>query len=170
MIRKLNEAVRVPLMTLLHKDPALQLFIVGDVENFGFERDFMELWGRWMNRPGRIKAVMLRFYGSFLPFAEGSFDVEGFAELVRKSGKAEMLSGSSQVLREFSQVLECQGLATKVVARLCAEYWKRASRMNLQKAGVHRYRHLVHVVHIGNWSPLLEKGRPSCLRGRYKAE
>lgn len=121
MIRKLNEADRIPLMALLHKDPALNLFIIGDVENFGFERDFMELWGRWMNRPGRIKAVMLRFYGSFLPFAEGSFDVEGFAELVRKSGKAEMLSGSSQVLREFSQVLECKGLATKVVARLCAD-------------------------------------------------
>ncbi|OMF31040.1 hypothetical protein [Paenibacillus sp. FSL H8-0259] len=143
MIRKLNEADRIPLMALLHKDPALNLFIIGDVENFGFERDFMELWGRWMNRPGRIKAVMLRFYGSFLPYAEGSFDVERFAELVRKSGKTEMLSGSSHVLREFGQVPDCQGLATEVVARLCADVlmcWKRARRMNLQKAGVHRYR------------------------------
>lgn len=34
--------------------------------------------------------------------------VDGFAELVRKSGKAEMHSGSSQVLRQFSQVLECK--------------------------------------------------------------
>lgn len=62
-----------------------------------------------MDEPdGRIKAVMLRFYGSFLPYEEGPFDVEGFAELVRKSGKAEILSGSSQVLRQFSQVLECK--------------------------------------------------------------
>lgn len=43
MIRKLNEADRVLLMTLLHKDLALHLFIIGDVENFGYEQDFMEL-------------------------------------------------------------------------------------------------------------------------------
>lgn len=43
MIRKLNEADRVLLMTMLHKDPALHLFIIWDVENFGYEQDFMEL-------------------------------------------------------------------------------------------------------------------------------
>lgn len=108
MIRKLNEADRIPLMTLLHKDPALNLFFIGDVENFGFEQDFMELWGEMDEPDGRFKAVMLRFYGSFLPYAEGPFDVEGFAELVRKSGKAEMLSGSSHVIEKFRQVLECK--------------------------------------------------------------
>lgn len=87
MIRKLNEADRVPLMTLLHKDTALHLFIIGDVENFGFEQDFMGLWGGWSNQTDGSKRF-LRFYGSFLPYAEGSFDEEGFAELVRKSGKA----------------------------------------------------------------------------------
>lgn len=106
MIRKLSEADRGPLMALLLKEPALNLFIIGDVENFGFEQDFMELWGEIGEPDGRIKAVMLRFYGSYLPYADGPFDVEGFAEVLKESGKAEMLSGSSEVVDQFSQVLD----------------------------------------------------------------
>lgn len=78
MIRKLTEADRKPLMELICKEPALNLFIIGDVENFGFEQDFMELWGEVDSTNGQIKAVLLRFYRSYLPYAEGPFDVEGF--------------------------------------------------------------------------------------------
>lgn len=46
MIRRLTEDDRELLMALLRKEPALNLFIIGDVENFGFEQDFMTLWGR----------------------------------------------------------------------------------------------------------------------------
>ena len=105
MIRKLNEADRGPLMALLHTDPALNLYILGDVENFGFEQDFMELWGEFNEQDGRIIAVMLRFYGSYLPYAEGPFDAGGFAELLKLDNKAGMLSGSSEVVRQFSEVM-----------------------------------------------------------------
>ncbi|MEK3671001.1 hypothetical protein [Paenibacillus sp. FSL R10-2771] len=143
MICKLNEADRFPLMTMLHKDPILHMFIVGMWRIAGSNGISWSCGGE-MDEPARTDqsgnaAVLWKLFS----VCGGSFDVEGFAELVRKSGKSEMLSGSSHVLREFGQVQDRQSLATEVVARLCADVlmcWKRARRINLQKAGVHRYR------------------------------
>lgn len=105
MIRKLTEIDRKPLMKLLIKEPALNLFIIGDVENFGFEQEFMELWGEFDPVDFQIKAVLLRFYKSYLPFAKGPFDVEGFAALLRKDKDVEMISGSSEVMKAFGKVI-----------------------------------------------------------------
>ncbi|MBW4080384.1 GNAT family N-acetyltransferase [Paenibacillus sp. S150] len=105
MIRKLGEADREPLMALLRKDPALNLYIIGDVENFGFEQDFMELWGEICGRDGRLKAVLLRFYGSFLPYADGPFDAAGFAGLMKASRGFETVSGSAEAVKAVARHL-----------------------------------------------------------------
>lgn len=106
MIRKLTEADREPLMALICKEPALNLFIIGDVENFGFEQDFMDLWGEFDTAERQIKAVLLRFYRSYLPYAEGPFDVEGFSEIMRKDKDISMISGRSDVVQAFTEVLQ----------------------------------------------------------------
>ncbi|MNC24284.1 putative acetyltransferase [compost metagenome] len=92
-------------MTLLGKDPALNLFIIGDVENFGFEQDFMELWGEFRGGDGRLAAVLLRFYGSFLPYADGPFDAAGFAAVMQAGPKFEMVSGSAEVVKAVAEHL-----------------------------------------------------------------
>ena len=42
MIRKLTETDRVEVLKYLYKSPSLNIFIIGDIENFGFEVDFQE--------------------------------------------------------------------------------------------------------------------------------
>lgn len=101
MIRKLTEDDQEQLMELLLKEPALNLFILGDIENFGYEQEFMEIWGDIDLSDGRIKAVLLRFYRSYLPYADGPFDVEGFAEIIRKDNNVHMISGSTEVMKAF---------------------------------------------------------------------
>ncbi|MFM9281877.1 GNAT family N-acetyltransferase [Paenibacillus jiagnxiensis] len=103
MIRKLTEADRESVMQLAGREPSLNLFIIGDVENFGFERDFQELWGEFDAADGRLKAILLRYDGSYLPYAEGDFDVQGFAELVLSGKKKEMMSGSSYIVDRFAR-------------------------------------------------------------------
>lgn len=105
MIRKLNEADLSPLMTLLQKDPAINLYMIGDVENFGMEQPFMELWGESDEPGGAVKAVMMRYYRSYVCYADGPFDVEGFAALLRTADHADMLSGSTDIVRQFSKVM-----------------------------------------------------------------
>ncbi|WP_340003539.1 GNAT family N-acetyltransferase [Paenibacillus sp. FSL K6-0276] len=104
MIRRLTEDDRELLMALLRKEPALNLFIIGDVENFGFEQDFMELWGEIDPSNGRMKAVLLRFYRSYLPYADGPFDVEGFAKIMQKDNDIHMISGVTDVVKAFDGV------------------------------------------------------------------
>lgn len=101
MIRKLNENDLQPLMELVGKNPAINLFIIGDVENFGFNQDFQELWGEYDSPGGPLKAVMLRYFGNYLPYAEGTFDTAGFAEIIRMNTAAEMISGASGVVQAF---------------------------------------------------------------------
>lgn len=101
MIRRLYEADRERLMELTSHNPSINLFIIGDVENFGFEQEFMELWGECDSADGPLRAVMLRFYSSYLTYADGDFDTEGFAELVRKDAGAEMISGDAGIVQAF---------------------------------------------------------------------
>lgn len=106
MIRKLTEDDQELLMALLRNEPALNLFIISDIENFGFEQDFMELWGEIDSSDGHIKAVLLRFYRSYLPYAEGSFDVEGFARIIRNDHDIHMISGATEVIKAFDGLLK----------------------------------------------------------------
>ncbi len=46
MIRILEENDRTLLMDYIKKESELNLFIIGDIENYGFGTDFQKLWGR----------------------------------------------------------------------------------------------------------------------------
>ncbi|WP_187355440.1 GNAT family N-acetyltransferase [Paenibacillus tengchongensis] len=101
MIRKLAEADREAVLSFLGAEAALNLFLIGDVENYGFSQEFMEVWGETEGEDGPLKAVLLRYYSSYLPYARGPFNVEGFAALIGANTKAEMISGSAQVAEAF---------------------------------------------------------------------
>ncbi|GGF64136.1 N-acetyltransferase [Paenibacillus albidus] len=103
MIRKLTENDRAALMELLLTEPALNLFIIGDVENFGFEQDFMELWGDIDPASGIIQAGLLRFYDSYLPFAGGPFEEKALAEIITQDPKFSMLSGPADIVHKISR-------------------------------------------------------------------
>ena len=73
MIKKLEEKDRAMVMEFLGEEPSINLFIIGDVEAFGFAADFQELWGQFAEN-GEIEAVLklgshIRelYQGPFLP-------------------------------------------------------------------------------------------------------
>ncbi|KWX70097.1 GNAT family N-acetyltransferase [Paenibacillus jilunlii] len=136
MIRKLGDADLGPLMTLVSKDPALNLFIIGDVENFGFEQEFMELWGDFREEDGQLIAVLLRFYGNFLPYADGPFDAAGFAELMQAGPKFEMVSGSAETVQAVAEHLNIR----KEKQMRFAELRKLNSTLNTTAASAHAIR------------------------------
>lgn len=105
MIRKLTDDDRQALLAFLGQAPALNLFLIGDVENFGFQQDFQEIWGEFVSADGRLKAVLLRYEHNYLPYADGPFDVNGFAELMLRDDRLEMLSGSSDLVAQFRELM-----------------------------------------------------------------
>ncbi|MGG3562483.1 GNAT family N-acetyltransferase [Neobacillus rhizosphaerae] len=102
MIRKLTKNDEEQVLTFLRVEPSINLFILGDIEAFGFETDFQELWGEF-DYNGRMKAVLLRFYQSFIPYANGEFDVSGFVSIIKSYSQPIFLSGKSDIVEKFEQ-------------------------------------------------------------------
>lgn len=107
MIRKLTEKDHEQVLSFLSEEPSINLFIIGDLEAFGYEAEFQELWAEFDERE-EMKAVMLRFYQSFIPYAKGDFNVRGFASIINTYSKPIYLSGKSDIVEQFEQFDELQ--------------------------------------------------------------
>jgi predicted GNAT family acetyltransferase len=117
MIRKLESKDYEMVMDFLKAEPSLNLFIIGDLESFGFESDFQELWGDFDDKEN-IRAVLLRYYNSYIPYAKSYYDVKGFVDLIREKGDMAVLSGMSTVVEQMESYLTDR-LGKKQVTYFC---------------------------------------------------
>jgi len=103
MIRKLVEKDRGKLLSYLSIDPAINIFIIGDVEQFGFDSDFQELWGQF-DKDENFKGVLLRYHKSFIPYHDTEFDTSGFKMLILDRSKDEdiIISGKESILKKYT--------------------------------------------------------------------
>lgn len=101
MIRKLTEADRAQTLAFLSVEPAINLFMVGDIEQDGFDKDFQELWGDF-NEIGELEGVLLRYNGSYIPYYKTpAFDPLPFVEIIKADLKHMVVSGKENVLNVF---------------------------------------------------------------------
>ncbi|WP_164491648.1 GNAT family N-acetyltransferase [Staphylospora marina] len=103
MIRELTNADRERVLEYLQKESSLNLFLIGDIHNHGFQRDFMQLWGDF-DGEGNLRAVLLRWYNNYLPYSRQDFDASGFVRLIRERGDLRMMSGIAEVVNRFKEV------------------------------------------------------------------
>ncbi|EUJ25393.1 GNAT family acetyltransferase [Listeria floridensis FSL S10-1187] len=83
MIKKLTASNETELDELLKKEALLNLFILGDIENFGYDNEIIDIWGDY-DADGRLRACLLRFERNFLPYSlTDEFDAAGFAEIIQ---------------------------------------------------------------------------------------
>lgn len=102
MIRKLTEIDHEQVLSFLSEEPSINLFIIGDLEVFGYDTEFQEIWGEYDDE-GEIIAVLLRFYQSFIPYAKGHFDVNGFVSIMKSYKHPILLSGEANIVEKFEQ-------------------------------------------------------------------
>ena len=69
MMRKLTKKDHEQVFAYLKEEAALNLFIIGDIEAFGYDTDFQELWGVFKEN-GTLKSILLRFHDSFIPIVK----------------------------------------------------------------------------------------------------
>ena len=60
MIRKLEETDRINVLKYLYKSPSLNIFIIGDIETFGFKQSFQTIYGQF-DKSNNYLSVLL-FY------------------------------------------------------------------------------------------------------------
>ncbi|WP_066073096.1 GNAT family N-acetyltransferase [Neobacillus soli] len=100
MIRKLADKDQHQVFAFLSEEPSINLFIIGDLEAFGYTSEFQEIWAEFDDL-NTIKAVLLRFHQSFIPYAKGEFDTEGFVSIMKRYNQPILLSGKSDIVEKF---------------------------------------------------------------------
>jgi predicted GNAT family acetyltransferase len=100
VIRKLTEQDHPQVLAFLSEEPSINLFIIGDIEAFGYSSEFQEIWAEFAEQ-NTIKAVLLRFHQSFIPYAKGEFDPSGFVSIMKRYTQPISLSGKSDIVAKF---------------------------------------------------------------------
>ncbi|ALC83539.1 MULTISPECIES: GNAT family N-acetyltransferase [Bacillus] len=100
MIRRLTKSDHEVCFQLLKMQSAENLFIIGDIEAYGYDKDFQKLWGDF-NENGELRAVLLKYQENYIPFARGSFDAKGFAEIIENDPTFSMMSGLKDITEKI---------------------------------------------------------------------
>lgn len=103
MIRLLTASDHVACMELVQKKAAENLFIIGDIEAFGYDQVFQKVWGQFEDE--QLVAVLLKYEGNYIPYAEGSFNVAGFAEIINADAQVTELSGLKHLTDQLQPLI-----------------------------------------------------------------
>lgn len=116
MIRKLTKEDHEQVLTLLQEEAAINLFIIGDIEAFGYDTDFQELWGGFTEN-GALQSVLLRFHDSFIPYGKNDFSAADYTTILSPYRPLN-ISGKSDIVQQFEHIKELQ-LTTKRTMYFC---------------------------------------------------
>ena len=98
MIRRLSEKDHEACMELLKPKAAENLFILGDIEAYGYDQVFQKVWGDF-DEKGNLRAVLLKYYQNYIPYAPADdFDHEGFARVISSDPEFRSLNGLKHVI------------------------------------------------------------------------
>lgn len=105
MIRKLSIEDKDEALSFLSEEPAINLFIIGDIEAFGFDKPYQEIWAQY-DELGNLEGILLRFHEVYIPyFKKSDFDTTGFKELINSYDGNVMMSGKGQIISMFDDIL-----------------------------------------------------------------
>lgn len=110
MIRKLTQEDHDLVFAYLKKEASINLFIIGDIEAYGYETEFQELWGDF-DEKGALKGALLRYYESFIVYGEG-YDKDGFLEIMKRY-PFQGVSGSRDLVLGLEADLSALGFAAR---------------------------------------------------------
>lgn len=106
MIRKLKESDKDTVMDYVSEEPSINLFIIGDIEQHGFDTDFQEVWGKF-NADNNIDGVLLRYQNNFIVYVKDlETDLSGFKEMINSFDGKKMISGKSTIINNFKDSLQ----------------------------------------------------------------
>ncbi len=115
MIRKLTEFDREQVIKFLSDEPSINLFIIGDIEAFGFDSNIQQLWGQYNH--STLIGVLLRYHESYIPYyntstyPENSYDISSFLNIVKAHEGPMVISGKQEIVNRFS--LQLKGFTEK---------------------------------------------------------
>ena len=116
MFRKLTSSDKKNLYDFLEEDRSFNLFIYGDVENYGFETEFQELWAQI---EGDVYiAVLLRYKNFVIVYSKGEFDARWFANKISSYEGVEGVSGREDIIDALKDLVPHKKIREQLLAEL----------------------------------------------------
>lgn len=122
MIRKLHDGDHPAVMRLLTAEPELNLFIIGDVENAGYEHEQVAHWGEFDETGRRLAAVMTRYFDSLVFYSRAPYDIESFLTVIAAQ-EWRFFSAERSIIEPFARRLSFQKRRDARLARLRRLTW-----------------------------------------------
>jgi len=85
-------------MKLVLPEASINLFIIGDIEMYGYDTDFQELWGDF-DQNDHLRGILLRYYKSFIVYGLDGYDACGFADIIESYEARDVISGEQGILK-----------------------------------------------------------------------
>lgn len=114
MILKVDSTYHSKVMEYLKKEAEFNLFIIGDIEKYGYDNYFLTIWAG-INESGEIEGILLKYFEFLIFYANNKFNEWEFANLINKINYIE-ISGKTEVLKKIVAKL---GLKKERIVNFC---------------------------------------------------
>ena len=103
MLRLANEKDRKEVLEYCLDEPNINLFIIGDIENFGFDKDFQDVWIQYTNES--ISGIILRYHTNFIVYSKDlDMNFNEVVELIIEKD-AKVVSGKLSVINKLYEFM-----------------------------------------------------------------
>jgi hypothetical protein len=116
VIRRLTEDDRAETMRLLEREVQINLFIVGDVENYGFDAPFQRLWGNF-DAAGRLRSILHQYYDALILYTADDPERLALADTIRALD-FRMLSGGAISVEPIAAAMSFSKTKRTILCRL----------------------------------------------------
>lgn len=96
MIVKVDRTYNNKVMNYLKREPEFNLFIIGDIERYGYDNYFLNIWAD-IDENGEVRGVLLKYFEYLIFYSDDNWNVDAFCKLINKLQYIE-ISGKSQAV------------------------------------------------------------------------
>jgi uncharacterized protein len=122
IFRKLGVKDHEKIMKYLLKEAEFNLFIIGDIENYGYNSELMTLWGV-IDNDKNISGILLKYYTSFISYTYDNNIIKRFAPLINIG--ARVISGKKEIIDILKNYL-----CTDKIIEEKVEFFSRMVKLN----------------------------------------
>ena len=104
MIIKLDNTYHNKLMNYLKQEPEFNLFIIGDIDRYGYNNYFFNIWAD-INTNGEIEGILVKYFDFITIYSNSIINIDKFYNLIKTmsfyeiSGKSEIVDSIAKKLR-----------------------------------------------------------------------
>lgn len=133
---KLNETDRERILEYISKEPEYNLFVYGDVENYGVGNDICDVFVNDVpEASSQWDSLLLRYRDAYTAYSRNErFDVAAMADFLRRRPDVEMVSGKGTVVEQLASCFP-QGRYRQTFLSCCTDLNYQASFEQLAAEG-----------------------------------